>query len=126
MEKNSNIKVVSGVLAFLASVFLLVYVFQISKGITSAVLYIGITLLAFALVSYIVGFVTSSSNLKYFQLTYLITGLSMMYAEVMLSGGKNTFLYLAIFTALIAGLVYLAASYGLTTGAPRRTGVRAH
>lgn len=126
MEKGNNIRIVSGLLAFLASLFLLAYVFQISKGISTAILYLGITLLAFALVSYLIGFLSSNSAIKYFQVTYLVAGLSMMYAEVMLSGGKNTFLYLAVFTAIISGLIYAASAYGFGVSTPRRTGVRVH
>ncbi len=126
MEKNNNMKIASGIIAFFASVFLLVYVYQMSHGLLNAILYVGVTLLGFALATFIVGFISKNVAVKYLQVAYLVGGLAMIYSEVMLSGGKNTFLYLAIFTAFIAALMYVASSYGFGFTNPRKTGIRAH
>ncbi|MGC8574620.1 MAG: hypothetical protein ACP5RG_04205 [Thermoplasmata archaeon] len=118
---NRNMKYLSGAFGILASLFFVVYLFQWAHTILTGVLYTSIALLAYALASYLLIGKTTSNVVRMVPLAYLVVGLSLIYVVVVLAGGSNTFLYLALTTALIAGISFFSSSYatGISHGAKR-------
>ncbi|MGC8546470.1 MAG: hypothetical protein ACP5MU_02295 [Thermoplasmata archaeon] len=118
---NRNMKYLSGAFGILASLFFVVYLFQWAHTILTGVLYTSIALLAYALASYLLIGKTTSNVVRMVPLAYLVVGLSLVYVVVVLAGGSNTFLYLALTTALIAGISFFSSSYatGISHGAKR-------
>lgn len=114
-------KYLSGAFGILASLFFVVYLFQWAHTILTGVLYTSIALLAYALASYLLIGKTTSNVVRMVPLAYLVVGLSLIYVVVVLAGGSNTFLYLALTTALIAGISFFSSSYatGISHGAKR-------
>lgn len=111
----------SGIFGILASLFFLVYLFQWTHNLITGMLYTSLTLLAYALASYLLIGKTANSYARMVPLAYLVVGLSLIYVIVVLAGGKNTFLYLALATALIAGISFFSSSYatGFSHGTKR-------
>lgn len=125
--ENKGFRIASGVFGFLASVLFVVYVFQTAHTLISAVLYTSFALLAYSLVSYLLLSRTTSRTLKAVPLVYLGSGLALIYLVVALSGGSNTFLYLALTTALLAAISYFYAFYSSSYGRnSRKFGTKAH
>ncbi|MCL4448011.1 MAG: hypothetical protein M0Z77_02500 [Thermoplasmatales archaeon] len=110
MEKK-GFRLASGLFGFLASLLLVVYVFEATHGILQAVLYTAFAFLAYSLASYLL--LSSSANkiVRIIPFVYLGAGLAMVYTVVVLAGGHNMFLYLAATTAAIAAISYLYATY---------------
>jgi len=118
---NKNMKYLSGAFGILASLFFVVYLFQWAHSILTGVLYTSIALLGYALASYLLIGKTTSNVVRMVPLAYLVVGLSLIYVVVVLAGGSNTFLYLALATALIAGISFFSSSYaaGISHGTKR-------
>ena len=110
MEKKV-FRLVSGLFGFLASILLVVYVFQVTNAILQAVLYTSFAFLAYSLASYLLLSNSPNKVVRVIPFIYLGAGLAMVYAVVVLAGGHNMFLYLAVTTAVIAAISYIYASY---------------
>ncbi len=110
MEKK-NFRLASGLFGLLASLLLVVYIFQIAHGILQSVLYTSFAFLAYSLASYLLLSNSANKTVRVIPFVYLGAGLAMVYAVVVLAGGHNMFLYLAITTAVIAAISYLYAMY---------------
>lgn len=110
MEKK-NFRLASGLFGLLASLLLVVYLFQTAHGILQSVLYTSFAFLAYSLASYLLLSNSTNKTVRVVPFVYLGAGLAMVYAVVVLAGGHNMFLYLAITTAVIAAISYLYAMY---------------
>ena len=110
MEKK-EFRLASGLFGLLASILLVVYLFQAAHGTMRAVLYTSFALLAYSLASYLLLSNSANKTVRVIPFVYLGAGLAMVYAVVVLAGGSNMFLYLAVTTAVIAGISYLYATY---------------
>ena len=110
MEKK-GFRLASGLFGLLASILLVVYLFQAAHGTMQAVLFTSFALLAYSLASYLLLSNSANKTVRVIPFVYLGAGLAMIYAVVVLVGGSNMFLYLAVTTAVIAGISYLYAAY---------------
>lgn len=110
MEKK-GFRLASGIFGLLASLLLVVYIFQVAGSILQAVLYTAFALLAYSLASYLLLSDSGNKMVRTIPFVYLGAGLAMVYAVVVLAGGQRMFLYLAITTAVIAAISYLYAAY---------------
>lgn len=119
-------KYLSGVFGIIASMFFLVYLFQWAHYILTGVLYTSLTLLGYALASYLLIGKTNNNVARMIPVAYLVVGLSLIYVVVILAGGNNTFLYLALTTALIAGISYFSSSYATGISHGSRKMVKIH
>ena len=104
-------KVMSGILGIIASMFFLVFLYQWAHVVVRAMLFISVGLLALALASYLIIGNTGNGLARLIPVSYLIVGLALIYAVVILAGGANTFLYLSLATAMIAGISFFSSSY---------------
>ncbi len=126
MEKK-GFRLTSGLFGFAASLLLIVYIFQVTHGILQSVLYTAFAFLAYSLASYLLLSNSGNRVVKLIPFVYLGAGLSMVYAVVVLAGGHNMFLYLAVTTAAIAGISYLYATYAANYHrSVSKLGVKAH
>ena len=110
MEKK-GFRLASGLFGFLASLLLVVYVFQVANGILQAVLFTSFAFLAYSLASYLLLSNSVNKIVRAIPFVYLGAGLAMVYTVVVLAGGQRMFLYLAITTAVIAAISYSYATY---------------
>ncbi len=111
MDNNRNMKVMSGILGIIASLFFLVFLYQWAHVVIRAMLYISVALLALALASYLIIGNADNGVARLIPVSYLVVGLALVYAVVILAGGANTFLYLSLATAMIAGISFFSSSY---------------
>jgi hypothetical protein len=126
MEKK-GFRLASGLFGLLASILLVVYVFQLGHGILQAVLYTSFAFLAYSLASYLLLSNSANKIVRVIPFVYLGAGLAMVYTVVVLAGGHNMFLYLTITTAVVAAISYLYAAY--STGYHRnvsKLGLKTH
>lgn len=110
MEKK-EFRLASGLFGLLASLLLVVYISQTAHGILQAVLYTSFALLAYSLASYLLLSNSAIKIVRAVPFIYLAAGLAMVYTVVVLAGGHNMFLYLAVTTGVIAAISYLYAAY---------------
>ncbi len=109
--ENKVFRLASGLFGLLASLLLVVYISQAAHGILQAVLYTSFALLAYSLASYLLLSNSAIKIVRAVPFIYLAAGLAMLYMVVVLAGGHNMFLYLAVTTGVIAAISYLYAAY---------------
>ncbi len=109
--ENKVFRLASGLFGLLASLLLVVYISQTAHGILQAVLYTSFALLAYSLASYLLLSNSANKMVRAIPFVYLGAGLAMVYTVVVLAGGHNMFLYLAVTTGVIAAISYLYAAY---------------
>jgi hypothetical protein len=125
--ESRNFKTASGIFGFVASVLFVVYLFQVTHGLITSVLYTSFALLAYALASYLILGKAVNRITKAIPFIYLGAGLALIYVVVSLAGGSNTFLYLALTTGGIAAISYFYATYSSSYGrSTRKLSLKTH